>query len=93
MFVNRCTIRQQLAINTTTIHNNMRNIFAGTIVTSFSYNVSKDEYWINSTLCSFSLKLVPTNDGNTILNIDSYVGNNQRNIHKILQLITSFKYF
>lgn len=87
--MSRCNpiIREEVDIETNKFHNNMHNIFKGTNVKSFGYNVSKNEYWINTPTTSFNLQLETSYNNKTIMYVDSYIGKNQKEIYNILNLI------
>ena len=89
MFVNRISPPITVIVDkpTTILHNNMRTIFKGTNVTSYGYNIIKDEYCINTKNISFSLKLYNTYDNKTELIVESYIGKNSREIYNILKHI------
>lgn len=91
MFMSRCNpvIKTEVNIETNKFHSNMHNIFKGTNVKSFGYNVNKNEYWINAQNISFSLHLENGFNNNTIIHVDNYIGSNQKEIYKILNLIIS----
>ena len=90
MFMSRCNpvIRTEVNIETTNFHNNINKIFRNiTGLISYSYNVSNDEYWINTDTVSFSLKLCRLYNEKTEIIINTYVGKNQKHIYNKLNYI------